>query len=165
VDNPWTVTYPSAPPEVRPWLVDVAREQVHGRDRPIELMPVRELEWILDVPLWWRDGHPFRLRPRDVLDEPQRYQAQHARTSEANLALPLEVAWHHGRWLVVDGVHRLLKAVTLGYTAVAAREVPGAALVRPVARQSYSRVSTRSRAAPVPTSVTATSNASATNAT
>jgi hypothetical protein len=128
-------------------------------------MPVRELEWILDVPLWWRDGHPFRLRPRDVLDEPQRYQAQHARTSEANLALPLEVAWHHGRWLVVDGVHRLLKAVTLGYTAVAAREVPGAALVRPVARQSYSRVSTRSRAAPVPTSVTATSNASATNAT
>ena len=131
MDNPWTVTYASAPPDVRPWLVDVARDRVRGRSRPIELMPVRELEWILDLPLWWDGGHPFRLRPRDVLVEPDRNQAQHERTREADLGVPVEVAWHHGRWLVVDGVHRLLKAISLGQTAVAMREVPEAALVEP----------------------------------
>jgi hypothetical protein len=131
VDNPWTVTYANAPPEVAPWLVDVAYAEVHGRSRPIELMPVRELEWILDVPLWWDGGHPFRLRPRDVLAEPDRNQAQRARTSDADLAIPIDVAWYHGRWVVVDGVHRLLKAVSLGQTAVAAREIPAAALLRP----------------------------------
>jgi hypothetical protein len=131
VDNPWTVTYAYAPPEVAPWLVDLAYAEVHGRDRPIELMPVRELEWILDVPLWWDGGHPFRLRPRDVLGEPERNRAQYVRTSEADLAIPIDVAWHHGRWIVVDGVHRLLKAVSLGHTAVAAREIPGAALLQP----------------------------------
>ena len=128
MDNPWTVTYTSAPPDVQPWLVDVARERVHGRNRPIELMPVRELEWILDLPLWWDAGHPFRLRPRDVLVEPERNRAQHVRTNEADLAIPVDVAWHQGRWVVVDGVHRLLKAISLGHTAVAAREVPAAAL-------------------------------------
>jgi hypothetical protein len=131
VDNPWTVTYASAPADVQPWLVDVAREHMHGRDRPIELMPVRELEWILDLPLWWEGGHPFRLRPRDVLVEPERNRAQHVRMSEADLAIPLDVGWHHGRWVVIDGVHRLLKAISLGQTAVAAREVPAAALRRP----------------------------------
>jgi hypothetical protein len=131
VDNPWTVTYANAPPEVAPWLVDVAYAEVHGRNRPIELMPVRELDWILDVPLWWDGGHPFRLRPRDVLTEPDRNQAQRARTSDADLAIPIDVAWYHGRWVVVDGVHRLLKAVSLGHTAVVAREIPAAALLRP----------------------------------
>jgi hypothetical protein len=131
VDNPWSVTYANAPPEVAPWLVDVAYAEVHGRNRPIELMPVRELEWILDVPLWWDGGHPFQLRPRDVLVEPDRNQAQRARTSDADLAIPIDVAWYHGRWVVVDGVHRLLKAVSLGHTAVAAREIPAAALLRP----------------------------------
>ena len=132
MDNPWTVTYPSAPPDVQPWLVDVAREEVRDRNRPIELMPVRELEWILDLPLWWDGGHPFQLRPREVLAEPDRNRAQHARTREADLAIPVDVAWYHGRWVVVDGVHRLLKAISLGHTAVAAREVPAGALVRAV---------------------------------
>ena len=130
MDNPWTVTYESAPAEVQPWLVDLARD----RARPIELMPVRELEWILDLPLWWNDGHPFRLRPRDVLREPERNRAQRARTDTADLAVPVDIAWYQGRWVVVDGVHRLLKAVSLGHTAVAAREVPAAALVRWFAR-------------------------------
>ena len=129
MDNPWTVTYASAPPDVQPWLVAVARDEVRGRNRPVELMPIRELEWILDLPLWWDEGHPFRLRPRDVLEEPDRNRAQHERTREADLAIPVEVAWHHGRWLVVDGVHRLLKAISLGHTAVAARQVPAGALV------------------------------------
>ena len=131
MDNPWTVTYASAPPDVAPWLVELSREQVRGRQRPIELMPVRELEWLLDLPLWWDGGHPFRLRPRDVLERPARNRAQHARTCEADLASPVDVAWYGGRWLVVDGVHRLLKAISLGYTAIAAREVPPAALMQP----------------------------------
>jgi hypothetical protein len=130
VDNPWTVTYESAPAEVQPWLVDLAHDRVRGRNRPVELMPVRDLEWILDLPLWWDDGHPFRLRPRDVLQQPERNRAQHARTNNVDLAVPVDVAWYQGRWLVVDGVHRLLKAVSLGHTAVAVREVPASALVR-----------------------------------
>ena len=131
MDNPWTVTYPSAPADVAPWLVEISRERIRGRNRPIVLVPVRELEWILDLPLWWDGGHPFRLRPREVLKQPERNQAQRARTSEADLAVPVDVAWYGGRWLVVDGIHRLLKAVSLGYSAVAAREVPPGALVEP----------------------------------
>ena len=87
-------------------------------------MPLRELEWILELPLWWRDGRPFRLSPREVLRAPARFEAQHARMLEADLGQPIDVVRHFGRWVTVDGIHRLLKASALGHTAVAMREVP-----------------------------------------
>lgn len=128
MDDPWRVTYAAAPADVRPWLLDPDRDAVRALERPVELMPVRDLAWILELPLWWRDGRPFRLSPRDVLAAPDRFPAQYARTLEVDLGLPVDVTAHLGRWVVVDGVHRLLKAVALEHTAIAMRELPGAAV-------------------------------------
>ena len=122
------MTYAGAPPSVRPWLLALEWDSVRGAAREVELMPLGELEWILELPLWWRDGRPFRLKPRDVLREPERFAAQHARMLEADLARPVDVVHHLGRWVTVDGVNRLLKASALGHTAVAMREAPLAAV-------------------------------------
>jgi hypothetical protein len=124
MENPWAVTYAAAPPSVRPWLLSLEWDALRAAAREVELMPLRELDWILELPLWWQGGRPFRLRPRDVLRAPGRFPAQHARALESDLAHPVDVAHHLGRWVTVDGVHRLLKATALGHTAVAMREVP-----------------------------------------
>jgi hypothetical protein len=132
MENPWAVTYAAAPPNVRPWLLELEWDSLRVTPRDVELMPLRELDWILELPLWWRDGRPFRLSPYEVLRQPARFEAQYARMLAADLGRPVDVVDHLGRWVTVDGVHRLLKAAALGHTAVAMREVPVVA-VRPLA--------------------------------
>jgi hypothetical protein len=128
MENPWAVTYGAAPASVRPWLLELEWDSLRAAALEVERMPLRELDWILDLPLWWRDGRAFRLSPRDVLRTPDRFPAQHARMLESDLARPVDVVHHLGRWVTVDGVHRLLKAAALGHRAVAMREVPFAAI-------------------------------------
>jgi hypothetical protein len=43
---------------------------------------------------------------------------------QANLAYPLDVMLRNRRWFILDGVHRLAKAVALGHEAVHVRRVP-----------------------------------------
>jgi hypothetical protein len=43
---------------------------------------------------------------------------------EAQLEFPVEVMWWNGRWMLLDGVHRLAKAVQLGHTSLTVHKVP-----------------------------------------
>ena len=47
---------------------------------------------------------------------------------DADLAHALDVTLRDGRWVVLDGVHRLLKAVALGEAIVPVRKVPADSL-------------------------------------
>jgi hypothetical protein len=87
-------------------------------------MSTQQLAWLLELP-WWRGtgGQVFTVRPIDVTAGP-RYQ----RTTQADLSWPLHVTQRHGRFLVLDGFHRLLKATWLGLSAVRVLDVPPDAL-------------------------------------
>jgi hypothetical protein len=50
------------------------------------------------------------------------------RTLDADLGYPLDVTLRSGRWFVLDGVHRLLRAVLRGDEIVRVRCVPAALL-------------------------------------
>jgi hypothetical protein len=99
-------------------------EALWALDLPVERLAFAVLEWHLDVPLWPYENVPYSLRPRDVLKSPYRYALEYRRTQEASLVFPLEVTWFSGRWLILDGIHRLLKAHELGQTEITVRKVP-----------------------------------------
>lgn len=99
-------------------------EALWALDLPAEPMPFGLLEWHLDVPLWPDENRPYRITPRDVLKSPNRYALEYRRTREASLVFPLEVTWFRNRWLILDGVHRLLKAHELGQAEMVVRKVP-----------------------------------------
>lgn len=123
----WDELRPLLPPELRRWtLADVTWDQhtLWTIDVPTREIPVSELAWLLDLP-WWRDGDRyFAVRPADVAAEPARHPAQHARTVAADLDHPLVGTTIEGRLVLLDGLHRLLKARLLGITAVRVRVVP-----------------------------------------
>ena len=79
-------------------------------DLPVVAMPVRDLEWLLDKPFWKDDHRQLALRPCDVAADPQRYQADYERAMAADLSCPINVIYLRGRWVVMDDLHRLLKA-------------------------------------------------------
>ena len=99
-------------------------EALWALEIPAEPFPIGRLEWHLDVPVWPLDGRPYALTPRDVLKSPYRHAGEYRRTQQASLVFPLEVTWYRRRWLILDGVHRLLKAHELGQTEIMVRRIP-----------------------------------------
>jgi hypothetical protein len=96
------------------------RERLHALELPVVEMPVADLLWLLDIPLWADAGEPFRLTPIEVGAHPDRFPDQWARTTAAGLAWPIHVLRFNGRWPILDGVHRLLKAKVLGLSTIPA---------------------------------------------
>lgn len=120
---------PPPPPELEPFFVGLEWDQqlLWSLDLPIEELPTRTLVWHLDLPWWKGESGWFTVRPRSVLSDPARYPEQYARTLNADLRYPLHVTLNEGRWTIMDGIHRLLKAEMLNRDHVPVRKVPAAA--------------------------------------
>jgi len=120
----WAEIVPFAPPELRPWLLDFewSVEKLQALELPVDEVPLGELAWLLDLPFWRGDGL-FEVRPLDVVSGPQL-----DRTNAADLSEPLHVTRRNGRLVVLDGLHRLLKAARSREATVRVREVPADAL-------------------------------------
>jgi hypothetical protein len=97
-------------------------------DLPVEEVAVRDLVWLLDLPFWREDGELFVLTPNQVRARPDVHVEQWARTLRADLDSPVHITERHGRWVIVDGVHRLLKATIVGRDTMPARRVPESVL-------------------------------------
>jgi hypothetical protein len=99
-------------------------EALWARDLPVESFPIARLEWHLDVPVWPIEEQRYQMTPRQVLKSPYRYEKEYRRARTANLIFPLKITWFRRRWLILDGVHRLLKAHENGLEEVMARKHP-----------------------------------------
>jgi hypothetical protein len=94
-------------------------DRLHALELPDASLPLTDLVWQLDLP-WWRDGQrSFRVSPRQVAADPARYRAQFNRTMASDLTWPLIVRRLPGQVVILDGVHRLLKAELAGVEELA----------------------------------------------
>ena len=93
-------------------------EDLWALDLPRVRLALPELTWLLDLPLWQRDGVRFQVSPNDVLRNPADHPQHARRIDEADLARPIHVMRRHGRWTVLDGHHRLASAVRRQHTTV-----------------------------------------------
>lgn len=109
---------------------DWDRTQVWALELPTTSMPIRELEWHLDLPFWSTvRGEPrFDLCPRAVLDDPCTSPRHAERIARCDLGYPLDVMIHRGRPCIMDGMHRLARWTQLGATEAPVRQVLRAAL-------------------------------------
>lgn len=110
------------PPDVRaalvtePWLLS----RLWGLDLPTCSIPLTDFDWLLDLPLWQRDGVRFQVSPRQVFERPEEWPHHLRRAQRADLAYPIHVMRRGGRWTVLDGFHRLVRARLEGLQEVCA---------------------------------------------
>lgn len=89
-------------------------ERLHALELPVRRVAVTELAWHLDLPFWSADGVPFQVSPNEVAANAAAYQQQWQRTHAADLGYPLDAYLRRdGQIVVLDGIHRLLKASLL----------------------------------------------------
>ena len=85
-------------------------EKLGTLDIPIVDFEIKKLIWNFDLPLWGKDGENWNLTPWDVINEVSGSGSQRRRVEEADLKFPVLIIKKSGKWLIIDGVHRLVKA-------------------------------------------------------
>lgn len=99
-------------------------KKVWALDLPVTEMDIKELEWHFDVPFLWEHGEIYNLTPREVMTHSDQHPEEHKRTLESDMKFPIDIMENKGRWLILDGLHRLMKAYLQGQKMVRVRIVP-----------------------------------------
>ncbi len=97
--------------------------KVWALNAPVEQIPIGELEWHFDIPFLWHRGGVYNLTPREVLNQPHLFLEEHERTMRADLSYPIDIMTNKGRWLILDGLHRLMKSYSEGHKEVKVRKI------------------------------------------
>ncbi|MBI4058734.1 hypothetical protein HY404_00685 [Candidatus Microgenomates bacterium] len=105
-----------------------SEEKVWALDLPVEEMDISELEWHFDIPFWDKPGGFYDLTPNEVLANPKGYKEEFDRTMKSDLSYPLDIMFWKNRWLLLDGLHRLVKAKQLGMKTIKVRKIPKEAI-------------------------------------
>ena len=105
-----------------------SEEKVWALDIPVEQMDISKLEWHFDIPFLNKPGGYYDLKPKDILSHPNKYKWEFERTMRADLSHPLDIMFWKNKWLLLDGLHRLVKAKKLGMKSVKVRKIPQAAI-------------------------------------
>ncbi len=100
-------------------------KKVWALDIPIEEMDMQDLIWHFDIPFWEvEDTDDYNLTPWEVVDDPDKHSIHYKKIQEADLKYPIDIMENKGRWLILDGLHRLVKAHTQGLKKVMVRKIP-----------------------------------------
>lgn len=88
---------------------------------PVIDVEIEKLEWLFELPFWDNNGKQTTLKPIDVKMHPEIFKEQYIRTMNTDLNYPINIIYLKNRWVVMDGLHRLLKCSILGDKTIKAK--------------------------------------------
>jgi len=115
------------PPEIAEYFdAHWEKRELWGLDLPCNVVEISTLQWHLDYPFWSTSppGPVFDLMPRAVLAAPRKYPGHWGRIVAANLSFPVHVGRFGGQLVILDGLHRLAKAIQGGQSRIESKLVP-----------------------------------------
>ena len=99
-------------------------EKVWSLKVPVEEMDIAEIEWMLDLPFWHRDEHCNTISPKEAVENLDNYPHHKDRIMKADVSYPIDIMKNkHGRWLTLDGLHRLLVLIERGEKKIKVRKI------------------------------------------
>jgi hypothetical protein len=85
-------------------------EKLSALELKTEPVEIADLAWMFDLPLLQLDGQRFKVTPNQVATTPMNFRPHYERVMAADLDYPIHLVAYRGRLVVLDGMHRLLKA-------------------------------------------------------
>lgn len=103
--------------------------KVWALDIPTEEMPIHELTWHFDVPfIWSKPNGYYDVNPSEVIKKPDQHPEEYERTMLADTTHPIDIMFWKNRWLILDGLHRLMKQAIQGKEIVQVRKISETAI-------------------------------------
>ena len=97
-------------------------------DITTQTMGIDQLAWHFDVRWLHTKNGRFDITPKQIMDNPDLYNEQYGRTMQSDLSYPIDIMFNKGNWLILDGLHRLMKSAILGKQQVNVRKIPRSAV-------------------------------------
>jgi hypothetical protein len=91
---------------------------------PVEEIDIEILTWHFDIPFHWHNGGIYNLTSSDIINSPDNYKQEYERTMKCDLSYPIDIMENKGKWLILDGLHRLMKSKIMGLKKVKVRKIP-----------------------------------------
>lgn len=102
-----------------------SNEKVWRLSLPIEAMSLVKIVWQFGIPFWRYGNKKYAITPNQVMEHPKKYHRQYDRIMASDLKHPIDIMKNKaGKWEILDGLHRCVKAQLLGHTIVMVRKVP-----------------------------------------
>ena len=103
---------------------DWDESKVWALDEPVTEMLIDELTWHFEIPFLWEGEGVYNLKPIEVIRHPDDPKPEYDRTITADTSYPIDLMENKGRWLILDGLHRLMKLSAQGARTVRVRIIP-----------------------------------------
>ena len=100
-------------------------EKLWALEVPVEEMDISELTWIFDIPFWEDEDGNIVITPQEVMDNMDEYPYHRDKTLNADISYPIDIMKNKkGKWLTLDGLHRLVKLYLNKVSKIQVRKVP-----------------------------------------
>lgn len=94
-------------------------------DLPVIEIDIKDLMWHFDVPYWPNDSDDrWTITPWNVINHDKESKNEQIKIEKAELIYPIDLFENKGKLLVLDGLHRLVKAYKKGEIRIKARIIP-----------------------------------------
>lgn len=94
-------------------------------DEPVVDMDINELLWHFEIPFWGvRDTDDYNLTPWEIIKAPGVHSLHYERVEHAAVRYPIDIMKNKGKWLILDGLHRLVKLYLDGARTIKVRIIP-----------------------------------------
>lgn len=103
---------------------DWDEKDVWKLDYPKEEMNISLIEWHFDIPFWDYNEKEYNLKPIDVINDKEKYKEEYDRIMKSDISYPIDIMENKGRYVILDGLHRLVKYKLLGLDKVLVRIIP-----------------------------------------
>lgn len=103
---------------------DWDEKDVWKLEYPTQEIDIEILEWHFDIPFWNWNNEWYVLKPRDVINNSKKFKSQYDRIMETDISYPIDIMENKGRFVILDGLHRLVKCKLLGMNKVKVRIIP-----------------------------------------
>ncbi len=100
-----------------------SEKKVWALDISVEDLSINELSWHFSIPFLWENG-VYNLKPEEVINCPELHKEEYDRVMRSDLIYPIDIMDNKGRWLILDGLHRLMKSEIKGLKTVKVRKIP-----------------------------------------
>ncbi|MFH1111875.1 MAG: hypothetical protein V1712_02285 [Patescibacteria group bacterium] len=98
---------------------------------PIVEIDMEKLIWHFEMPVWEKDGtDDWNLTPWEVIRKEKGSTTHQKRVEETDISHPIVVTNYNSRYVVLDGVHRLVKVYLNGGEKIKAKIIPNKYLLR-----------------------------------
>ena len=99
-------------------------EKVWKLAAPVVEIDIVRLVWHFEIPFYPDRGAIYCLKPIDVMRNPKKYPEEAGRMAAAAMEYPIDIMENKGRLVILDGLHRLMKAYSRSDRTVKARVIP-----------------------------------------